>query len=146
MARKVKLTASELTEKWQTRTKQAIPDIQRGIERVDEAPGLKAAKKVDKMKANLMKSIDDGTWAKNVAKVDLATWKEKTSRKVGERLAGGVDGAGKKRGEFDSWLVGRLDEVLPKIDAMPDLTLEDSVNRVRTMMEHMSSKPYKKTR
>jgi len=96
------------------------------------------------MKANLLKSIDDGTWAKRLGAVSLEDWKTKTSAKVAERLSGGVDGAMSKREKFDTWLVSTLNEVLPKVDAMPDMTLEDSVNRVRTMMEHMSKKPYKK--
>jgi len=144
MAKKVKLAPAEISDKWGRRTKAAITDIVAGIERVTEAPAAKAVAKQDKMKANLLKSIDDGTWAKRLGAVTLEDWKTKTSAKVAERLSGGVDGAMSKREKFDTWLVSTLNEVLPKVDAMPDMTLEDSVNRVRTMMEHMSKKPYKK--
>lgn len=145
MAVKVKLTAEEISEKWNRRTKAAVPDIQRGIERVTESPAVKAIAKKDKMKANLIKSLDDGTWEKRLGAVSLEDWKSKTSSKVAERLAGGVDGAMPKRVKFDGWLVGKINEVLPKINAMPDMVLEDSVNRVRTFMEHMSKTPYKKS-
>lgn len=144
MATKVKLTPAELTDKWGRRTKASVTDIVAGINRVTESPAQKAIAKIDKMKTNLIASLDDGTWAKRLGAVSLDDWKAKTAAKVAERLAGGVDGATAKRQKFDTWLVGTLNEVLPKIDGMPDLTIEDSVNRVRTFMEHMHKAPYKK--
>jgi len=144
MAVKVKLTPTELSDKWARRTKAAVADAVAGVNRVTESPAAKAVAKQDKMLANLTASIQDGTWAKRLEGVSLDEWKTKTAAKISERLAGGVDGAAAKRGKFDTWLVGSLNEVLPTIDAMPDLTIEDSVNRVRTLMEHLHSKPYKK--
>lgn len=144
MATKVKLTADQISEKWARRTKASVTDIQAGIDRVSESPGQKAIAKRDKLKQNLLKSIDDGTWAKRLGEVSLEDWKSKTRAKVAERLSGGVDGAAAKRQKFDTHLVNTLNDVLPKIDGMPDMTLEDSVNRVRTLMEHMSKNKYKK--
>ncbi len=145
MANKVSLDATAISEKWARRTKAAVSDAQAGIMRVTESPAQKAVAKAQKMKQNLIASIDNGTWAKRLGGVSLEEWKTKTAQKVGERLSGGVDGAASKRAKFDGWLVGRLNEVLPKIEAMPDMTLEDSVNRVRTLMEHMSKSPFRKT-
>lgn len=144
MASKVKLSPDQISEKWARRTKAAVTDIQAGIDRVTEAPGAKAVAKQAKMKQNLLKSIDDGTWAKRLGEVSLEDWKTKTRAKVAERLSGGVDGAAAKRAKFDNYLVGTLNNVLPKIAEMPDMTLEDSVNRVRTFMDHMAKNPYKK--
>jgi len=144
MADKVKLTPAEISEKWARRTKGAVSDAVAGVNRVTESPAAKAVAKQDKMRANLVASIDDGTWAKRLGGVSLEDWKTKTAAKIGERLAGGVDGAAAKREKFDTFLVSTLNEILPKIAGMPDLTLEDSVNRVRTFMEHMSKNKYKK--
>ncbi len=144
MATKVKLNPAEISEKWARRTKGAVSDIQAGIDRVTESPGQKAIAKQEKMKQNLLKSIDNGTWAKRLGEVSVDDWKSKTKAKVAERLAGGVDGAQAKRQRFDTHLVNTINEVLPKIDSMPDMTLEDSVNRVRTFMDHMAKNPYKK--
>lgn len=144
MATKVKLSPVDISEKWARRTKGAVSDIQAGIDRVTESPAQKAIAKKDKMKANLLKSLDDGTWEKRLGEVSLEDWKSKTRAKVAERLAGGVDGAAAKRQKFDTHLVNTINEILPKIDSMPDMTLEDSVNRVRTFMDHMSKNPYKK--
>ena len=144
MATKVSLDANSISEKWARRTKAAVSDVQAGIMRVTESPAQKAVAKAQKMKQNLIASIDNGTWAKRLGAVSLDDWKQKTAQKVGERLSGGVDGAAEKRAKFDGWLVNTLNGVLPKIASMPDMTLEDSVNRVRTLMEHMSKNPYRK--
>lgn len=142
---KVTLTPDKISDKWNRRMKTAIPDIQAGIDSVTDSPMEKAVAKQDKMKSKLIESIDNGTWANRMRKVSLSDWKSKTKAKVGERMSGGVDAAMPKRKAFDTWLVGRLNGVMPKIKAMPDMTMEDSVNRVRALMDHMSSEKYKST-
>jgi len=145
MGTKVKLTPAEITEKWKRRTTAAIPDIVKGIDRVTESPAQKAIAKQDKMKANLIKSLDDGTWAKRLGKVTLEEWKAKTSAKVQERMAGGVAAATEKREKFDNWLATRLNTLMPTVAKMPDLTIDDSIAKVAYMMRGMAEKPYKKT-
>jgi len=142
---KVKISASDISDKWSRRLKAAVPDITAGVDRVAEAPGALAAEKADKMRQRLIEALDAGIWQARVSAVPLATWKEVTKRKVTQRLAGGVDEARGKRQAFDRWLVDRLNAVLPESAAMPDLTLEDSINRVRALIEHMAAERYKKS-
>ena len=142
---KVGLSPDKISDKWNRRLKGAVSDIQAGIDAVTESPAEKAIQKKEKFRTRLMESIDNGTWEAGLSKVSLPAWKETTKKKVGERLASGVDAAMPKRKQFDQWLSGRLNAILPKIAEMPDLTLEDSVNRVRTMMEHMKAERYKKS-
>jgi len=141
---KVRMNSNEISDKWGRNLKHSVPDIQKGLDAVTEAPSAKAIEKQDKMLANLTEAVQNGTWAKRLGRVSLSEWKEKTKKKVGERMSGGVDGAMGKRKEFDNWLVGKLNGILPEIADMPDLTLEDSVNRVRKLMEGMAADPYKK--
>ena len=141
---KVGLSPNEISAKWNRNMKNAVGDIQRGIDGVTESPGEKAAGKADKMLQNLTASITSGKWANAVSAVPLGDWKTKTKEKVAQRLAGGVDGAMPKRQTFDSYLVQTLNGVLPEVAAMPDMTIEDSVNRVRRVMEHMHNNPYKR--
>lgn len=141
---KVGLTPDQISNKWNQTMKNSITYIQQGIDNVTENPAEKAAEKADKMLQNLTKAVQSGKWANALRNVSLADWKKKTKEKVGQRLASGVDGAMDKRKKFDSYLVGELNNVLPSINQMPDLTLEDSVNRVRALMEHMHANPYKK--
>ncbi len=141
---KVRMQSSEISEKWGRNLKHSVPDIQKGLDNVTEAPSAKAIEKQDKMLANLTESVNNGTWAARLGRVSLGEWKEKTKKKVAERMSGGVDGAMGKRKEFDNYLVAELNSVLPEIANMEDLTLEDSVARVRKLMEHMANHPYKK--
>lgn len=141
---KVSLNANQISDKWNRRMKGAITDIQAGVDAVTENPASKAIEKQDKMLQNLTKAVNDGRWANGLGKVTLSDWKQKTKEKVGQRLASGVDGAMGKRKEFDTYLVNTMNGILPQIQNMPDMTFEDSVNRVRAVMEHMHNNPYKK--
>lgn len=140
---KVRMSATDISDKWGKNQKASVPFIIKGLDSVTEDPGQKAVDKQDKMLANLTESITNGTWAKRRLKVSLSEWRDKTKKKVTERMAGGVDAAMPKRKLFDSWLVSQLDSILPEIAGMADMTLEDSVARVRKLMEHMSANKYK---
>lgn len=140
----VGLSASDISEKWARRTKGAVADIQKGIMAVTESPMEAAVRKQDKMRTNLNAAIDSGRWAKGLQAVPLDQWRQTTAKKVGERLPGGIDAAMPKRQQFDQYLVNTLNTILPKVKAMPDLTMEDSLNRVRAVMEGMHNSPYRK--
>ena len=142
---KVSLTADKISDKWGRRMKGAVTDIQAGIDGVTESPTEKAAAKQEKMLTNLTEAVNNGKWADGLRKVSLSDWKTKTKEKVGTRLAQGVDQAMPKRKAFDTYLVSQLNAVLPEISAMPDMTIDDSVNRVRALMTHMHENPYKGT-
>jgi hypothetical protein len=141
---KVSLNANQISEKWNRRMKGAVSDIQAGVDAVTENPAEKAIQKQDKMLQNLTKAVNDGRWAAGLNNVSLSDWKSKTKEKVGQRLASGVDGAMGKRQKFDAYMVNTMNQILPTIQNMPDMTFEDSVNRVRAVMEHMHNNPYKK--
>lgn len=140
---KVTLSAGQISDKWNRNMKNAITDIQTGIDSVTESPMAKAANKADKMLQNLQASVQSGKWANSLNAVSLTDWKNKTKEKTAQRLATGVDQAMSKRQKFDSYLVSTVNAGLSKVNALPDMTFEDSVNRVRTMMQHMRDNPYK---
>jgi hypothetical protein len=141
---KVNLSANEISDKWNKNMKSSVSYIQAGIDKVTENPAEKAIAKQDKMIQNLTQSVNSGKWAAGLRGVSLADWKQQTKEKVGSRLASGVDGAMSKRQKFDAYLVNTLNGVLPEVANMPDMTIEDSVNKVRRVMEHMHNNPYKK--
>ena len=141
---KVGIDAGKISEKWGRRMSGAVTDIQNGIAAVTTSPMEEAIKKQDKMLNGIQNAITSGRWAAGLRGVSLAEWKDKTSKLTAARLASGVQEAMPKRQKFDQYLVQTLNAGLPAIAAMPDLTLEDSVNRVRAMMTHMANNPYKK--
>jgi hypothetical protein len=141
---KVTFTPAEITEKWKTRLKNSIPDIQRGVNAVTDSPMTKAVAKQDKMKQNLINAIDNGRWAAGLNSVTLQNWKDITTKKISSSLSAGVDAATQKHQNFSSYLVNAVNNGLNAISNMPDMTLDDSANRMVTFMKSMASNPYKK--
>jgi len=133
-----RLTAKEFQEKHARRMKAAIPDMQAGIEKVSVAPTAKAADKQDKMKSRLLERIEDGTWARRLRSVSLEDWKEKTIKKGLPRVASGIDGAAAKVEDFAGQLLPFIDKQVEEIKKMPDMTIEDSINRMTTFVRGMS--------
>jgi len=133
-----KVTPEEFYDKYQRRLKGAVDDIRRGLEKVTEAPTAKAAAKQDKMKARIVEAIDSGKWARGLKRVSIEDWKTAAINKGVGRIAAGVDGASDKVKEFAAQLLSYQDSLKSKIEAMPDLTLEDRINRAVTWIREMS--------
>jgi hypothetical protein len=133
-----RLTPAEFQEKHARRLKGAVEDIRKGIERVTEAPGVKAAAKQAKMKMAINEAIDTGKWAERTKKVTVGEWKDKAINKGLGRIASGIDGASGKVTDFASQLLTVQDGIVNKVKAMPDMTLEDRINRMTTFIRDMS--------
>ena len=133
-----RLTPEEAAAKQASRLKSSTEDIRRGIDRVTSAPTLKAVAKQDKMKQKLVASIDNGSWAKGLKNVSLEDWKT-AAKEVGvNRIAAGIDAAQSKQVAFYGKLLPAVDAAKSKIAAMPDVTLDDSINRMTTYVREMS--------
>ena len=141
---KVMLDANRISEKWGRRMQGSVQDIVAGIDAMTVNPMEEAIKKQDKMLAGVQNAITSGRWAAGLRNVTASEWKDKTKKLTSARLASGVIESMPKRHKFDAYLVQTLNAVLPQIAAMPDLTLEDNVNKVRALMTHMSQNRYKK--
>lgn len=133
-----KLTAAEAAQKHMRRLQGATEDIQRGIQGVTTAPGALAAKKQQKMIQRLTEKVNDGTWARNVAAVSLESWKSAALDKGVGRIASGIQAAQPKMEAFYSKLLPFQATIQSKINAMPDLTLEDNIARATTQIREMS--------
>lgn len=134
----VRVTADEFQEKHNRRTKAALEDMRKGVERVTEAPGVKAAKAQDKMRAKLVESIDSGKWGKRVAAVSLDDWKKDMVEKGVGRVSAGLDRSADKVRSFAEQLIAHENKLLGTIERMPDLTLEDSIARATSWIRGMS--------
>lgn len=133
------MTPQEYAEKHARRTTAAIPDMVRGVENVTEAPGAKAAKKADKMLANITAAIQSGKWAKKVGAVTLDQWKASMREKGAQRLAQGIEAGKSKMEAFAAELLPFQNDLSKKVSTMPDLTLEDSIARATAWMRGMAS-------
>lgn len=133
-----RMTPEEVTQKQANRLKGATEDIRKGIERVTVSPTSQAAGKIAKMRANLLAKIDDGTVEKQLRKVSLEEWKQRAATTGVNRISEGIDNAHNKQVEFYSKLLPAQDAIKQKISQMPDITLEDNINRMTTFIRDMS--------
>ncbi len=131
-------------EKWVRNTKGATQDMRDGIDRVTEAPGAKAAAKQEKMRQGILDAIDSGKWAERVASVPLNEWKDAMLTKGVPRVSAGVEAAAGKVAQFHQQLSDHQDRIDTTLKGMPDLTLEDGINRMVAQVRGMSDFKLKK--
>jgi len=134
----VRLTPEQLAAKWGNRLKGASEDIRQGVERVQEAPGRKAAAKVDKWVARLTDPATRRKWQNRVGAVSVDDWKNAIISKGIPRIAQGVDAAQPKMVRFAEQLIPYQNNLLTEIERMPDITLEDSINRMTAWIRGMA--------
>jgi len=133
-----KLSPAEFQEKHARRLKASTEDMRRGINWVMESLIDKAAAKQDKMLSNLTQAVQSGKWAAGLKRVTLDEWKRKAADIGVNRVAAGIDGAKEKVISFAEVLLPHIDRGRDKIKAMPDITLDDNINRVSTFLRHMA--------
>lgn len=135
-----KVNAQEYAEKWGRRLKGSTDDIRRGIARVSEAPGVKAAQAQDLMKMKLNESIDNGTWASQVRSVSLGDWQAQATNKGINRIAAGVDAASQSQVVMAEKLLANVDAAAAAARRLPKGTIEDSIARMTTYVREMNKR------
>lgn len=125
-----RLTPQEAREKYTRRMKGATEDIKRGVERVREAPGAKAAAKQEKMRQGILDAIDSGKWKQRVSAVTVDEWRNHMLNKGLNRISAGVDAAADKLDTFYGQLFEHQDRVGATVDKMDDLTFEARLERM----------------
>jgi len=134
----VRVSPEEFAEKWSRRLKSATEDIRKGVEKLDKSPTELAIKKKEKLKQRLIEAIDSGRWERGLQRVTLEDWKRAMISKGLNRIPAGVDEATPKVAEFGKALLSHIEGGQKAIESMPDLTLEDNINRMVTFIRHMS--------
>lgn len=140
-----RVDAAGFADKWSRRLKAATPDIQAGIKRVTVAPGVKAAAQQQAMINNLTARVQDGTWARQVAKVSVSDWQDKALNKGVGRISAGVDAAKDKVTTMASKLLSAVDASVAEVNKTPRGDLSANIQRATTFMTEMSKRAPKRT-
>jgi hypothetical protein len=122
------------TDKWVTNLSNASAAITRGVNAVTVAPGQSAAKAGDKWLARVTSA--KAKYVARVSSVSLQDWQAAMNNYGVQRVA---QGAQAKKGKMQSFLTEYLPFLatgVAKVDAMPNNTLEDSINRMVTMVRY----------
>lgn len=133
-----KISVQQAREKHASRLKASTGEIQNQVMKVTQAPGVAAAKKADKMLTNITNSITSGRWGRRVSSVSLSDWQESMVKKGIPRIAQGIDAAAPKVEAFFSEFFPHLEKIEAEVKAMPDLTLEDNIQRAVHAMRRAS--------
>ncbi len=140
----ISITADQFGTNWKNGMTANVTKMQEGISRVQENPMEKAAAAVDKYQAGVNAAVASGRYQAGLMQVNLADWKAVTKQKIGERLSGGVTAAQPKMTKFGQYLIPTINAGLGAIKALPNLTIDDSINRAGAWIRYMHENPYKK--
>jgi hypothetical protein len=135
----VRTTPSEFAKLWESRLNAATDRIRVGVEKVSEAPGIKAAAQADKFRLKILEAIESGRWAGEVSRVTLADWKKAMLEKGIPRIRAGTAGAVPEMEEFGKELFTHIESGQREIEALPSVTLDDNIERMTRFIRHMST-------
>lgn len=134
----VRVTPEEYANLWAQRLGAAVDRIRAGVERVREAPGVRAAAAADRFRARILEAIDTGRWQAEVSRVTLDQWRTAMLEKGVPRIGAGAQAARPEMQQFATALFAHIEEGQRRLQAMPRVTLEDAINRAVTWIRHMS--------
>jgi hypothetical protein len=120
-------------EKWARNTAAATQDVIKGVARVTEAPGAKAARQSGKWLAKVTQS--ESKFKDNVGAVSLADWQKATSDGA-SRIATGVQAKKNKMADFAQAFYAHLDRGAQAINSMPTTTVEDGIAKAAAQIRH----------
>lgn len=128
-----RVSPQEGAEKWKRNTSAATQDVIRGVNRVTEAPGAKAARASGKWLARVSQA--EPKFKANTAAVPLADWQKATTDGAA-RIASGVQAKGHKMEAFATAFYAHLDQGAQAINSMPTNDLESSIAKAAAQMRH----------
>lgn len=133
-------SASEVAQKWATNLSGSTTSITSGVNAVTEAPGVRAAAKVDLWMQKLQASRDK--WVRNVSAVPLQSWKDSMISKGIPRVASGAQAAQPKVQRFMSQFLPYLESGRATIDAMPKGDLGSAAAKMVAQMNYNAQFQY----
>lgn len=138
MADKVRVSPAQGASTWQSQFSASGAKYTAGVQAVTTSPNQKAAAAADTWLARLN---DAKTKAKFIAKnnsVSLADWKNNAVNIGASRLSSGATKGAPKMQAFATQFYPFLDQTLAKVNAMPNVTLEQRIARATTLMTENS--------
>lgn len=130
----VRVDATQATQKWVTNIGSATDRMKAGALSVQKAPGQAAAAAADKWLQRVQQAKQK--FATNVGRVSLAEWQNAYINVGIPRVSQGAQAKQAKYQQAMADFLPYLAQGVAKIDAMPNVTLQDSINRATAMIQH----------
>jgi len=138
----VRVNAEQFYTLWKQRLDASVDRIRQGVQSLTENPCEKAAAAQAKWVAGVQEAANTGRWAASLRTITLEQWKNAMINKGVVRIPQGTTAAEAVVKDFAGQLIAYMNRVLPEIEKMPKITLEDSINRVTTFIRQMSNFSY----
>lgn len=130
----VRADAQAATTKWLNNIGSATDRMKQGAMNVQVAPGQKAAASADKWLQRVQQS--KAKYANNVGRVSLQEWQDAYINVGIPRVSQGAQAKKAKYTAAMADFLPYLAQGVAKIDAMPKVTLQDSIARATAMIQH----------
>ena len=134
--------ASTIAKRWSQNLGASGEKIREGVQGVTTAPTAAAAAADAKYIAGVQRNV--AKWKANLSRVSLADWQTAMIEKGLPRIATGASVAEPKVAAFMTQLLPYIESNVKTVNAMPSLTLEDSVNKAAAWIRTMSKFQYRK--
>lgn len=128
-----RVTPDQGTTKWKDRLSASTTQISDGIDRVQVAPGVLAARNAAGWLARVTAAADK--WKNNTQRVSLGDWQAAAKAGI-PRIAQGASAKAGKYQAFASQFYPFLDKGVAEVRAMPKTSLEDGINRMVHMVRY----------
>jgi hypothetical protein len=139
-----RVDAGEYAEKWARRLSASSQDIRKGIEKVKVSPTAKAADQAELALRKIMEAFNNGTWASQLRKVSLESWRASAIGKGLDRIAKGVADATPGQVQMATKLLAAVDLSVAEANRTPRGSLEDNITRMTTFVRGMAGRSLKK--
>jgi hypothetical protein len=133
------MTADQVAAKWSQRLQASTQQITDGVNAVTVAPGATAAQRADLWLARVTAS--KAKWQAKVGAVTLDQWKAAMLNVGVGRVAQGAQVAQPKVAAFMTKFLPYLKTGVAQVQAMPKVTLQDSINRAVAMIQYNAAYP-----
>lgn len=133
MATKVRSTPAEASKKWAEKLSAATAEIERGVMKVEVAPGISAAAQMQKYLTGVQENATK--WRTNVSRVGLGEWQSSMKSLGIPRIAQGATQKIGKMESFQSEFFPHLEQVMQKVNNMPSTTKAQRIQRAVAQME-----------
>ena len=126
----VKATPEQYADRLINGVRNNVEKIRSGIDAVTDSPMEKAAGKKDKWLSGIQQAAADGKWERGLKRVSLSDWKEAFKGKGVQNMQTGIAAARGKMVEFAKEFIPFLERVQSEVNAMPDVTLDDRIEKM----------------
>lgn len=131
-----RVTPQQGAEKWSRRLSGSTQDIQAGVQKVTESPGVAAARQEQLYLQRVTEAVQSGKWAQALNSVTTQQWQQAMLTKGVPRIAAGAAAAQGKMQQFLQDFLPYEDQGAAQVRQMPKGGVENGIARAAAMIRH----------